>query len=139
MTGAGGREDGLEFIARDGVSLAYVQAGRDDGKKPPILLVHGMQCNHTHMLAQLDYFSRRHRVVAVDLRGHGESDAPRRLYSNFEFNDDLIFLCRELGLARPVAMGHSFGGSTLLHLAAEHPEFLSGASSTRCSAFPSTW
>ncbi len=91
-----------------------------------MLLVHGMQCNHTHMLAQLEHFSRTHRVVAVDMRGHGQSDKPPSSYSNREFNDDLVFLCRELGLSRPVAAGHSFGGSNLLHLAAEQPDVLGG-------------
>jgi pimeloyl-ACP methyl ester carboxylesterase len=45
----------------------------------------------------------------VDLRGHGESDKPHGAYSYDEFNDDLVFLCNELGLDRPIAMGHSFG------------------------------
>src|SRR5579859_1374107 len=113
----------MNYVMRDGVRLAYVEAGT--GTKS-MLLVHGMQCNHIHMLEQLRYFSRRYRVVAVDLRGHGDSDKPHSGYSNREFNDDLIALCATLGLKRPVAMGHSFGGSNLLHLAAEHPDFLGG-------------
>ena len=113
----------MNYVMRDGVRLAYVEAGT--GPKS-MLLVHGMQCNHTHMLEQLRHFSRRYRVVAVDLRGHGESDKPHSSYSNREFNDDLVVLCDTLGLKRPVAMGHSFGGSNLLHLTAEHPDFLGG-------------
>ena len=113
----------MNYVMRDGVRLAYAEAG--EGPRS-MLLVHGMQCNHTHMLEQLRHFSRTHRVVAVDLRGHGESDKPHSTYSNREFNDDLIVLCDTLGLKRPVAMGHSFGGSNLLHLAAEHPDFLGG-------------
>jgi len=113
----------MDYVTRDGVRLAYVEAGR--GPKA-MLLVHGMQCNHTHMLEQLRYFSRTHRVVAVDLRGHGESDKPHSSYSNTEFNDDLIVLCETLGLVKPVAMGHSFGGSNLLHLTEHHPDFLGG-------------
>ena len=113
----------MNYVTRDGVRLAYVEAGEGD---PPILLVHGMQCDHTHMLPLLEHFSGRHRVVAVDLRGHGQSDKPHSAYSNNEFNDDLVFLCRELGLVRPIAIGHSFGGSNLLHLAANRPDFLSG-------------
>ncbi|MDB5394021.1 MAG: alpha/beta hydrolase fold protein [Rhodospirillales bacterium] len=91
-----------------------------------MLLVHGMQCNHTHMLPQFEHFSRTHRLIAVDMRGHGQSDKPHSAYSNREFNDDLVFLCAELGLGRPVAMGHSFGGSNLLNLTEERPDFLSG-------------
>jgi pimeloyl-ACP methyl ester carboxylesterase len=113
----------MEYVSRDGVRLAYVEAGTGDRT---MLLVHGMQCDHTHMLPQLEHFSRTHRVVAVDMRGHGASDKPHSSYSNQEFNDDLVFLCRELGLHRPVAMGHSFGGSNLLHLIEARPGFLSG-------------
>jgi pimeloyl-ACP methyl ester carboxylesterase len=113
----------MKYVTRDGVRLAYVEAGRGD---KTMLLVHGMQCDHTHMLPQLEHFSRTHRVVAVDMRGHGGSDKPHSSYSNQEFNDDLVFLCRELGLHRPVAMGHSFGGSNLLHLIEARPGFLSG-------------
>jgi pimeloyl-ACP methyl ester carboxylesterase len=113
----------MNYVKRGDVRLAYVEAGT--GPKS-MLLVHGMQCNHSHMMDQLRYFSRRYRVVATDLRGHGESDKPHSRYSNREFNDDLIVLCETLGLKRPVAMGHSFGGSNLLNLAAEHPDFLGG-------------
>jgi pimeloyl-ACP methyl ester carboxylesterase len=113
----------MKYVIRDGVRLAYVEAGAGD---KTMLLVHGMQCDHTHMLPQLEYFSRSHRVVAVDMRGHGQSDKPHSTYSNREFNDDLAFVCAELGLDRPVAMGHSFGGSNLLHLIDERPDFLSG-------------
>ena len=114
----------MKYVTRDGVRLAYVEAGA--GEKS-MLLVHGMQCNHTHMLPQLEHFAARgYRAVALDMRGHGESDKPHSSYSNAEFNDDLVFLCEALGLHRPVAMGHSFGGSNLLHLIDAKPDFLSG-------------
>jgi len=113
----------MRFKARNGVRLAYREAGAGG---PPILLVHGMQCSHHHMLPPLEHLSARHRVVAVDLRGHGASDKPASDYTNEEFGDDLVFLCRELGLDHPVAIGHSFGGSTLLALADRLPGFLGG-------------
>ncbi len=121
----------VAFVVREGVRLAYVEAGQENAGqenagRPPVLLVHGMQCNHTHMLAQFRHLSGRHRVIAVDLRGHGASDKPESAYTNQEFNDDLVFLCETLGLRRPIAMGHSFGGSNLLHLADARPDFLSG-------------
>jgi pimeloyl-ACP methyl ester carboxylesterase len=113
----------MEFKTRNGVRLAYTEAGEGG---PPLLLVHGMQCSHRHMLPLSTHLSERHRVVAVDLRGHGESDRPNSTYSNEEFGDDLVFLCRELGLDHPVAIGHSFGGSTLLALVERLPDFLGG-------------
>jgi pimeloyl-ACP methyl ester carboxylesterase len=113
----------MECKIRGGVRLAYSEAGAGG---PPLLLVHGMRCNYTHMLPQMGYFMRRHRVVNVDLRGHGASDKPESSYSNEEINEDLVWLCGELGIEKPVAIGHSFGGSTLLHLAVARPDFLGG-------------
>ena len=111
----------MKHVTRDGVRLAYVEAGAGPRS---MLLVHGMQCDHTHMLRQLEHFAPRgYRVVALDMRGHGQSDKPHSDYSNQEFNDDLVFLCNELGLERPIAMGHSFGGGNLLHLAEQRPDF----------------
>ena len=113
----------MNFVERDGVRLAYVEGGQGG---LPVLLVHGMQCDHTHMLPLFAHLAPRHRVVAVDLRGHGASDKPEGGYTDPDFNDDLVFLCRELDIERPVAIGHSFGGSTLLHLSVARPDFLSG-------------
>ena len=113
----------MKYLAREGVKLAYVEAGHGD---PAILLVHGMQCDHTHMQPLYDHLAKKHRVVSIDLRGHGASDKPAGNYSNQTFNDDIAFVCSSLGLNRPIAIGHSFGGSALLHLAATDPGLLGG-------------
>jgi pimeloyl-ACP methyl ester carboxylesterase len=68
------------------------------------------------------FAGRGRRVVAVDLRGHGESDKPRQRYTIGAFSDDLAWLCGRLGLARPVVIGHSMGGITAFDLAARYPE-----------------
>jgi len=113
----------MNFTVRDGVRLAYVEAGQGG---EPVLLVHGMQCDHTHMLPLFEHLARSRRVVAVDLRGHGASDKPAGDYSNAVFHADIAHLCAALGLARPVGIGHSFGGSMLLDLAVQRPDLLGG-------------
>jgi len=113
----------IKYVTRDGVKLAYVEKGSGE---PSILLVHGMTGEHTSFLYLLHHLSKNHRVVAVDLRGHGHSDAPEGVYSDDVFNADLMFMCDQLGLKNPVAMGHSFGGSTILHLAWKNPDFFRG-------------
>lgn len=60
-------------------------------------------------------------MIAVDLRGHGRSDAPEQSYTVSAFADDVAWLCREVGLDRPVLVGHSMGATVVLDVAARHP------------------
>jgi len=109
----------MHTLSRDGVKLAYDENGRGD---PPILLVHCWTCDHTFFAPQIAHFSQTHRVVAVDLRGHGASDKPRQEYTVAGFADDLAWLCGQLELRKPVVIGHSMGGNVALELAARHPD-----------------
>jgi pimeloyl-ACP methyl ester carboxylesterase len=89
------------------------------------VFVHGWTCDRSFFAPQADHFAPRHRVVSVDMRGHGESDKPTGEYPLAAYADDLAFLIEHLGLGRPVAVGHSMGGITVLQLAAAHPERVS--------------
>ena len=96
-------------VVRDGVSLAYHEAGGGDGS--PILFVHGFGCSGGHFRLQQQHFASFTRTVAVDLRGHGASDAPLQDYSPIGFAEDLRWLCDHLDLKRPIVVGHSMGGN----------------------------
>ena len=109
----------MPFLQRDGVKLFYEDSGAGE---PPLLLVHGWTCNHSHWAAQVRHFSPRHRVITVDLRGHGQSDAPQQEYAMPGFADDLAWLCEQLGVRRPVVIGHSMGGVVTLVMAGRHPD-----------------
>lgn len=91
----------------NGVDLRYVDTGSGD---PPIVFVHGWTCRRTDWRNQIAAFSKDHRVVALDQRGHGESDKPDQDYTIEGFADDLIAFIGGLGLERPVFVGHSMGG-----------------------------
>lgn len=108
----------MQKLNRDGVMLAYEEVGIG---APPLLLVHGFGGNHTNLAPQFEYFRHSHRVVAVDRRGHGQSDKPEQAYTVAGFADDLAWLCRELGLYKPVVVVHSMGAIGL-ELAARYPE-----------------
>ncbi|HWC31077.1 MAG TPA: alpha/beta hydrolase, partial [Dehalococcoidia bacterium] len=112
----------MAFLERDGVKLFYEDHGGSGG--PPLLLVHGWTCNHTHWVEQVKHFSPRHRVVTVDLRGHGKSEAPQQDYTMPGFADDLAWICGELGLERPVVIGHSMGGIVTLVMSARYPDIV---------------
>jgi pimeloyl-ACP methyl ester carboxylesterase len=111
----------MQVLSRDGVRLAYEEQGSGS---PPMVLVHGWACDHTYFAPQAEHFSPRHRVVSVDLRGHGESDKPEQDYTMAGFADDLAYVCEQLGVDRPVVVGHSMGGVIAFEMAARHPDLV---------------
>jgi len=101
------------------VALRYERA---EGALTAIVFVHGWCCDHSYFAPQFEHFAARgHTVVAVDLRGHGESDKPEQAYSMQVLADDLAWLAGELGLAKPVFVGHSMGGVAAFDLAVRYP------------------
>ena len=92
------------------------------GDARPFLLVHGLASNArvwdgvARILA-----AHGHRVAAVDLRGHGLSEAPDDGYDTDTAADDLAGLADALDLRSPVVVGQSWGGNVVLSLAARYP------------------
>ena len=101
------------------INLFYEETGSGD---PPILLVHGGMDDHTHFAPQYEHFGINHRTIAIDLRGYGQSDKPRQNYTIAGYADDLVWLCNELQIVKPVIIGHSMGGLIALELASKFPE-----------------
>ncbi len=92
------------------------------GRGRPFLLVHGLASNARLWDGVARHLAARgHRVVAVDLRGHGRSEAPGGGYDTDTAADDLAGLARALDLTGPVVAGQSWGGNVVLSLAARHP------------------
>jgi len=114
----------LKSAIRDGVKLSYLDTGSGD---PTLVFIHGWCCNQTMWRGQIEAFAPRHRIIAVDLRGHGESDKPDQDYDITGFADDMAWLIREIGLDRPVIIAHSMGGVTTLNLLRKHPDIARAA------------
>ncbi|HEX2733952.1 MAG TPA: alpha/beta hydrolase [Polyangiaceae bacterium] len=111
-------------IRRNGVALGYEEAGKGS---PALLLVHGWGLDRSALRPTFDWACRTRRVVAVDLRGFGESDKPKGLYPIAQFADDLAFTIETLELGASLVIGHSLGGSVVLDLAARHPALVAAA------------
>jgi pimeloyl-ACP methyl ester carboxylesterase len=112
----------MQFLRKNDIALAYEDTNT---VLPPLVLVHGCGLDHSSLTNQAVFFSRSHRVISVDLRGHGESDAPLQDYTMAAFADDLAWLCTELALVKPLVVGHSMGGNVALEFAARYPGLLS--------------
>lgn len=90
----------------NGVEIAYA----DQGTGTPILFVHGYPLNKTMWDDQVKGLSPRFRVVTMDLRGHGESEAPLWFSTMEVFADDVCALLDHLKIGRTVLAGLSMGG-----------------------------
>jgi pimeloyl-ACP methyl ester carboxylesterase len=113
----------MAFASLGAVRLFYTDDGCGD---PPLLFVHGFACDSHDWSWQIAHFSLRHRVIAVDLRGHGRSSAPDDGYDPATYAADLAGLLGLLGRPSVVAVGHSMGGLVVSALAVEHPDMVSG-------------
>ena len=111
----------MPHLTRSGVRLWYADSAPDSVQRPAMVLVHGWCGEHSLMAAQAERFQASHRVVSVDLRGYGNSDAPQQQYSMAGYADDVAWLCEQLKLVEPLVVGHSMGGNVALELAARHP------------------
>src|SRR2546426_5943865 len=111
-----------KFVTAGDVKLHYVQWGEQG---PPIIFLHGLTANAFCFQAFADDLARDHRVFAYDLRGRGDSDKPESGYNVPIHATDLAELIDELGLDRPVIVGHSLGALIALYFAKQYPEYLS--------------
>jgi non-heme chloroperoxidase len=93
-----------------GCELHVDEAGNPDG--PPVLFIHGISQSRMAWRHQLgSALGQTMRLVAMDLRGHGQSDRPRDAYGEpFLWADDVNAVITELGLDRPILCGWSYGG-----------------------------
>jgi pimeloyl-ACP methyl ester carboxylesterase len=93
---------------------------------PPVVLLHGgHQSAHSWDLVSL-YLAQRFRVLALDQRGHGDSEWARDVsYSNHEMSLDAEAFIEAMGLRQPILIGHSMGGRNAMLLTRRSPSLLS--------------
>ncbi|MEU5992514.1 alpha/beta fold hydrolase [Spirillospora sp. NPDC047418] len=98
------------------------------GRGRPLVLLHGFFGDRTtwHHGGHVEALAGDHRLVLIDARGHGESDAPHDAdsYRIGRQVDDVIAVLDALGVDRAAMWGASMGGTIGIHLAARHPSRL---------------
>src|SRR5476649_2193730 len=99
----------------NGQQLRYDRAGSG----PPLVLLHGLLGGSFCWRLNMEAFSQRHTVFAVDLPGFGENDAPHHLDCSMEAQAIRLFgLLERLGLESVDVVGSSWGGAVAIFLAA---------------------
>jgi len=93
----------------NGITLAY----DDTGTGLPIVFLHAFPLNRTMWAAQVETLSPHFRIITIDLRGHGESDAPLWQYTLDQAADDVRALLDHLAIQQAVFVGLSMGGYIL--------------------------
>ncbi|MEA2546409.1 MAG: hypothetical protein QOI09_1682 [Chloroflexota bacterium] len=101
----------------------------DDGGQGglPVLFLHGFGGNASHWAAQLDHLRPTRRALAMDLRGHGGSDAPADADFAVESQAaDVAAVLAGLDIDRVVLVGHSLGGAIAIAEAGSDPDRVAG-------------
>jgi pimeloyl-ACP methyl ester carboxylesterase len=127
------------FATRDGARIFYREEGAGD---PPIVFIHGGAVDHSTWDEHMAHFAPKHRCVAFDLRGHGQSDTAET-YTTDLWRDDTIALMEQLQLGPSVLVGASRGGGIANRIAVDRPELVKavvmvdyGAASRKSEAAP---
>jgi sigma-B regulation protein RsbQ len=116
------QEEGLTLVkvekktclAPDGVKIVYSAAGAGE---PALVFIHGGLANRGFWDGQIKAFADRHRVIAPDLPGHGESGANRTKWGIPEFGADVAAVVMAEKLRKVIIFGNSLGGPVAIEAA----------------------
>jgi 3-oxoadipate enol-lactonase len=106
----------------NGIDIAYT----DEGSGPAVVFIHGYPLSRATWEPQVKGLSGRARVIALDLRGHGESQAPFWLTTVDTYADDVRGLLDHLSIDKAVICGFSMGGYVAFAFLRRYPERVRG-------------
>jgi pimeloyl-ACP methyl ester carboxylesterase len=106
----------------NGIDIYY----EDHGSGEPVLMTHGYASTSAMWRPQIEALTQRYRLIAWDMRGHGETDSPEEqsAYSEAHTVEDMAALLRHLGIEQAVIGGLSLGGYMSLGFNLAHPEMV---------------
>ena len=110
-------------ISKDGTPVSYEIHGAGE---PTLVFVHGWSCDARYWRAQIPYFAKGHRVVVLDLAGHGHSGLARTRYTMAAFGEDVQAVTESVGSKSVILIGHSMGGSVIAEAARLMPDRVIG-------------
>ncbi|WP_445156962.1 alpha/beta fold hydrolase [Halomonas sp. E14] len=107
----------------DGVPIAYEVHGSGE---PTLVFLHGWSCDGRYWRGQVPHFSQQHRVVTIDLAGHGHSGLAREDFTMRAFGEDVRAVLDDLEVQQALLIGHSMGGPVAVEAAHLMPERVIG-------------
>jgi len=113
----------METIQRDNANIHYQVSGEGD---ITLVFVHGSYIDKTYWSEQVEYFSKKFKVVTIDLPGHGKSGRERSAWSIRGFAEDVVEVVKQLNLQHVVLIGHSIGAEINLIAAVSNPDPIIG-------------
>ncbi len=95
-----------------------------EGEGRPVVLIHGATQDTLSWHDNIPYLSKRYKVFAIDLPGHGKSALikKRPTKTNKEFADFVWSFMKVLGIEQPILIGHSMGAGIAIWISIEHPD-----------------
>ena len=95
---------------------------QEKGNKEPFILLHGNGEDGSYFKNQIDYFSDRYRVIALDTRGHGKSPRGTGPFTIEQFSCDLYDFMAGLEISNAVILGFSDGANIAMKFAMKYPD-----------------
>lgn len=108
-----------QYAKLDGAKIHYKSYGKGNDT---LVLVHGWGCNLSHWRDQIPELSKRNRVLALDLPGHGQSDKPEISYTIDLFANAIDAVMRDAKVDRAVVAGHSMGTPVARQFYRKYPQ-----------------
>ena len=109
--------------SKDGTPISYDVCGEGE---PALVFIHGWSCDARYWREQVPVFSKTHRVVVLDLAGHGHSGQGRQRYTMEAFGEDVKAVTEAAGIQQAILIGHSMGGSVIIEAARLMPDRVIG-------------
>ena len=119
FTAAFAADGDSQFAKLDGAKIHYKSYGKGSNA---LVLVHGWSCNLDNWRDQIPEFSKRNRVIALDLPGHGQSDKPQIAYTMDLFANAIDAVMRDAKVERAVIAGHSMGTPVARQFYRKYPQ-----------------
>jgi pimeloyl-ACP methyl ester carboxylesterase len=108
------------LMSDSGIAFRHQQG--NDPKLTPLILLHGLSQQADFWQPVVESLGSEYDILSIDLRGHGQSRDMDHEYQISRVSEDCISLMNERGIGAACVIGHSWGASVALHIAAEYPE-----------------